>query len=116
MIIDDFGLHLTMLFFDLSIINNIGLFQLSTHSTYLIQSLNIKVFQLFKHYYTEAINQVIRLGDTQFSRIEFLVAFQTLRTQIFKSITICYTFKITRIVPLNLEMVLEKIRAKQTRL
>lgn len=38
-----------------------------------------------------------------------------MRTQTFKATTIRHAFKITGIVPLNPEMVLEKIRAKQAR-
>ena len=113
LIIDGFGSHLTIPFFELATANRIALFRLPAHSTHLTQPLDVGVFQPFKHYHTEAIDQAVRLGDTQFSKLEFLAAFQTMRTQTFKSSTIRHAFRETGIVPLNPEMVLAKIRHKQ---
>jgi hypothetical protein len=36
-------------------------------------------FQLQKYYYAETINRAVRLKDTQFSRAEFLIAFDYIR-------------------------------------
>lgn len=86
------------------------------HSTYFIQPLDVKVFQPFKHYHTEAINQAVRLKDTQFSKLKFFAVFQTMQTQIFKSTTICHVFRETGIISLNPEIVLAKIQHRQTQL
>ena len=113
MIIDWFGSALTIPFFELATANKVALFQLPAYSTHFIQLLDVGVFQPFKHYHTEAIDQAVRLRDTQFSKLKFLAAFQTMRAQTFKSSTIRHAFKETGIVPLNLEMVLAKIQHKQ---
>ena len=116
LIIDGFGSHMTIPFFEKAEANQILLFRLPAHSTHLTQPLDVGVFQPFKHYHTEAIDNAVRLGDTHFSKLEFLAAFQTMRDQTFKSSTIRHAFKITGIVPFNPEAVLEKIRDKQARL
>ena len=116
LIIDGFGLHMTIPFFEKAEANQILLFQLPAHSIHFTQPLDIGVFQPFKHYHTEAINNAIRLSNTQFSKLEFLATFQTMRDQTFKLSTIYYAFKITGIIPFNLEAVLEGIREKQARL
>ena len=55
LIIDGFGSHATIPFFELAIANNIILFRLSAHSTHLTQSLDVGVFQSYKHYHSEAM-------------------------------------------------------------
>ena len=59
---------------------------------------------------------MVRLGNTQFLKLEFFAAFQTMRNQTFKPSIICHAFKITKIVLFNLEAMLEKIHKKQTKL
>jgi hypothetical protein len=41
-----------------------------------------------KHYHAEAINRAMRLNDTKFLRAEFLSAFDGIRKDTFKKITI----------------------------
>lgn len=115
LVIDGFGLHMTIPFFEKATANKIALFRLPAHSTHLTQPLDVGVFQPFKHYHTEAIDRAVRLGDTQFSKPEFLAAFQTMRSQTFKATTIHHAFRITGIVPFSPGIVLEKIQEKQAR-
>ena len=112
LIIDEFESHMTISFLNKIIDNNIVLFRLSAHSTHLTQSLNVEVFQSFKHYHIEIIDKAIRLSDTQFNKLEFLTAFQIFRDQIFKKSTIRHVFKITDLVSFNSNMMLNIIREK----
>ena len=89
------------------------LFRLPPHSTHMTQPLDVGVFQPFKHYHTEAIDQAVRLGDTRFGTLEFLAAFQQFRAKTFKSSTVKHAFEVTGLVPFNPEVVLEKVRANQ---
>ena len=61
----------------------------------------------------DVIDKTVQLGDKKFGKLEFLAAFQSFCNQIFKPITIYHTFKSTRLVPFNSDVVLEKIREKQ---
>ena len=56
LICDEFDFHMTISFLKLCIALKILLFRLSPHFTHLNQSLNVKIFQSFKHYYTEIID------------------------------------------------------------
>ncbi len=113
LIIDGYGSHITIVFHNLATANKIVLFQLPPHSTYLTQPLDVGVFQLFKHYYIDAIDKAVRLGDEKFGKLEFLSAFQSFCNETFKSSTIWHAFKSTGLVPFNLDVVLDKSCEKQ---
>ena len=112
LIIDGFGSHATIPFFELATANNIVLFCLPAHSTHLTQPLDVGDFQPYMHYHAEAVDHAVRMGDREFGKLEFLAAFQTFRNQTFKSSTIRHAFRITGIVPFNPNMVLDIIRQK----
>ena len=77
--------HLTMNFKELCIFYKIIIFLLSSHSTHLIQSLNVDCFQSTKHYYTETVDEVIKTNDTTFSKLNFLTVLLNIRKKIFIS-------------------------------
>ena len=111
LIIDGFGSHMTISFNNMATEAKIVLFRLPPHSTHMTQPLDVGVFQPFKHYHTEAIDEAVRLGDTKFGTVEFLAAFQSFRDKTFRPITIRHAFRATGLVPYNSEVVLEKVRA-----
>ncbi len=112
-IIDEFDSHSIISFLKLITINNIILFRLSIHLIHLTQSLNVRIFQSYKHYHVETVNIVVRMSDSKFDKLKFLAAFQSFRSQIFKSFTIRHAFRITDIVSFNLDVMLDIIRQKQ---
>ena len=93
--------------------HNIALFRLSAHFTHLTQLLDVGLFQPFKHYHTEAIDTAIRAENLNFNKLDFLTAFQTIRTQTFTKSTICSAWKNTGLIPYNPSVVLSKIEAIQ---
>lgn len=97
-------------------VNNIVLFRLFAHLTHLIQSLDVKIFKSYKHYYAEAIDSAVRIKNTKFEKLKFLTAFQTFRNQTFKLFTIRHAFKTTEIVSFNLNMILDIIRKKSIKI
>ena len=109
-LIDSYRLYMTIPFHNLVTKNKIVLFCLPPYSTYLTQPLDIGVFQLFKHYHTDAIDKVVRLGDEKFGKFKFLATFQSFRHQTFKPTTICHAFKSTGLVPFDPDVVPDKIR------
>ena len=64
-----------------------------------------------KHYHAEAVKNVIRLGDVNFNRLDFLDAFNQFRTKAFKSSTIKSIWEKTRLISHNPKVFLTKIRA-----
>ncbi len=85
LVMNDYGSHLTYEFYDNAKYHDIYLMRLSLHSTHLTQSLNVEVFQSFKCHHSEAIDASIRLSDADFTRLDFLTAFQQFRTKAFRS-------------------------------
>lgn len=112
MIVDGFGSHATIPFFELATANNIVLFRLLAHSTHLTQPLDVGVFQPYKHYHTEAVDNAVRMRDREFEKLKFLIAYQTFRTQTFKTSIIRHAFKTTGIVFFNFNIVLDIIRQR----
>ncbi len=86
---DGYGSHLTYEFWSYAKEHKIILFHLPPHSTHLIQTLNVGCFQPFKHYHTQTINRIIRFGDVEFGKLQFLAEFQTMRERTFTETTIC---------------------------
>ena len=46
-----------------------------SHTIYLLQPLDVCIFQPLKHYHSEVVNQAISTGDELFTKVEFLAAF-----------------------------------------
>lgn len=115
LILDGFGSHFTYEIWLLAQENKIALFVLPPHSTHITQPLDVGCFQPFKHYHTEAVDNAIRLGSSDFDRLDFLAAFNWMRSQTFTTSTIQSAFRKTGFWPYNPEIVLEKIRSLQPR-
>lgn len=113
LIMDGYGSHLTYEFWSLAKEHNIILFRLPPYSTHLTQPLDVGCFQPFKHYHTQAIDRVVRLGDVEFGKLQFLAEFQAMRNKTFTEATIRSAWKNTGLIPFNPEMVLSKVRAYQ---
>jgi len=79
------------------------------HCTHLLQPLDVVVFQPYKHYHAEAIDSATRTGCSEFDKIEFLNAINSIRSATFKPSTIISGFQKTGLIPLNPEMVLAKL-------
>lgn len=92
--------------------NRIILFGLPPHTTHFLQPLDVVCFQPLKHYHAEAIDIAVRTGDTEFSKIEFLAAFEGFRAQAFKPSTILSSFRKTGIVPHDPQRVLGPLQEK----
>ena len=99
LLLDSVNSHLEWDFIEYCWDENIIPFAFIPHTTHLCQALDVKCFQLLKHYHSEAIDSAIRVGDSEFSRLEFLAAFQTFHQQAFATSTILSAFRATGVVP-----------------
>ncbi len=87
-IIDGYSSHLTHEFWSYDKKHKIMLFCLFLYYTHLTLLLDVVCFQSFKHYYTQAINRIVRLDNVEFGRLKFLAKFQTMTEKIFTKATI----------------------------
>ena len=79
-------------------------FNLPLHTTHLLQSLNVCVFQSLKHWHLKAVNEAIQTSDKIFIKIEFLAAFNEFRS------TIHSTWKQTDLILFDSNVILNKMQ------
>ena len=68
--------------------HKIILFNLSLHTTHLLQSLNVYVFQSLKHWHSKMINWAVQMSDEIFSKVKFLTVFNEFWIKVFKEFII----------------------------
>jgi len=110
LLLDEYGSHCTKQFLEFCNEKNIIPFCLPPHSTHLLQPLDVVVFQPLKHYHAEAIEEATRTGCSDFNKIEFLAAIESIREKAFKRSTIISAFKKTGLIPYNPNIVLSTLR------
>lgn len=110
LIMDGYGSHDTCEFLEYCEEHNIIPFTFPSHTTHLLQPLDVCVFQPAKHYHSEAVNEAVCTGAEAFSKVDFLAAFNTFRRRAFKSTTILLAWNKTGLIPYNPEVVLEVVR------
>ncbi|RPA77615.1 CENP-B protein, partial [Ascobolus immersus RN42] len=93
LLLDNHTSHCTQEFIEYCDANKIIPFALPSHSTHLLQPLDVRVFQPYKHYHAKAIEEATRLGLVDFDKIEFLANLKTIRDHTFKESTIRSAFK-----------------------
>ena len=109
---DGYSSHYTLEFLEFCTKNDIIPFGLPTHSTHLLQPLDMVVFQLYKHYYRKALNSLVQEGVESITELEFLAEIEAIRRLAFKERTIKGGFKRTGIYPFKPKIVLKEIRAR----
>jgi hypothetical protein len=90
-------------------------FCLPPHTTHLLQPLDVVCFQPLKHYHGEAIDHAVRTGDTEFTKVEFLAAFDKIRHQTFKESTVKSAFRKTGLIPYDPTIVINAMREYEPR-
>jgi len=71
----------------------------------------VVVFQLYKHYHTEALDIATRMGCSQFDKVEFFTAIESICIQTFKPTTIILSaFRETGLWLFNPDIVLDKLQ------
>ena len=81
----------------------------------MLQPLDVVLFQPYKHYHGQEIDEATRTGCTNFDKTEFLASLGRIRLQAFKETSILSGFRKTGIVPYDPQIVLEKLQELQTR-
>ncbi len=113
LIMNNYEFHLIYEFLQYVDFHNIVIFTLFSHSTHVTQSLNVRIFQLMKHYHSKMIDETIRLESTSFNKQNFLAFFISLQVKIFTESNIQSTFKQTELVSYSSKVMLKKMRVWQ---
>lgn len=99
LISDGYNSHLEFDFVEYCWNNYTVPFCLPPHTTHFLQSLDFVCFQPLKYFHAEAI------GDSDFSKYEFLAVFNDVRAQAFRESTTLSAFRKTSLVPYSPELV-----------
>ena len=68
------------------------------------------LFQPYKHWHAQAVDQATRTGCSRFDKLEFLTAINEIRQSTFKTNSIRSSFRECKLVLYNLQIVLKKIK------
>jgi hypothetical protein len=71
---------------------NIHLYPFPSYLTYVLQPLDVGVFQLYKHWYKKAVQHTIRNLDLNYNVASFMHDMQEIRAETFKKGTIYSAF------------------------
>ncbi len=110
LVINDYESHHTREFLFYCENHKIISFDLFSHTTHLLQSLNVCVFQPLKHWHSKVVNEAIQTSDEILTKIEFLTAFNEFRSKVFKKTTIHSTWKQTDLIFIDSNAILNKMR------
>ena len=110
LLMDGHGSHHTYEFLKYYEEHKIKVLDMPSHTTHLLQPLDVGVFQPLKHWHLEAVNKAVQQGDETYTKVEFLNAFNTFRPKAFKASTIRSAWKRTGLILYNPGLVIDKIR------
>ncbi len=65
-----------------------------------------------KNNHTEAVDEPVRTGDAEFSRVEFLAHLESIRSQTFKKSTFLSLFRQTGLIPFNSNICLDELSSQ----
>jgi len=117
LVFDGHGSHITYQFVSYCLSHNILLLCLPSHSTHLLQPLDVGLFSPYQHYYGIEVDNYVRSGKNivGIKKSVFLPFLTAARNQTFSPHNILQSFISTGIWPLNARRVLGKITPTTTK-
>jgi len=109
--LDGFDSHCTSPFLEACDEYKVSPFLLPAHSSHFLQALDVGVFQPYKHWYSQAVNQATRDGYGDINKVEFLHAFKEVRSKALKVNTIRGGFRRCELI-LKPSLVLDELRSR----
>jgi DDE superfamily endonuclease/Tc5 transposase DNA-binding domain len=107
---DGYGSHITREILEFCEKKQIHIFYLPPYTSYILQPLDVVLFQPFKHYHGKAVDYASRTGCGDFNKLEFLAAISSIRRQTFKKNSILSSFRQCGLVPYCPSIVLAKVQ------
>jgi hypothetical protein len=109
LILDGHKSHQSLEFRELCKENNIYTLCMPSHSSHLLQPLDIVCFSVLKRAYSHEIEALIRHHINHITNLEFLPAFKAAFERSYTSANICSAFRGAGLVPLQPDVVLSKL-------
>jgi hypothetical protein len=110
LVMDGHGSHLTKEFMDYCWDHKVVPFLLPAHSTHLLQPLDVGVFGPMKGSYQSILAEQVRYGGCDYTKSDFLDAYQEVRTQSLKKSTIIHAWAKAGLWPLMPRVVLDTLK------
>ena len=112
LIMDGHNSHSTFEFLNYCANVKILVYFLPSHTSQILQPLDVAVFQPYKHWHGRAVGDLYRLGISNINKVDFLNEINKIRTNALKKGTIKKGWKESGIWPHNPSIVLSKIPQK----
>ena len=112
LILDGHSSHLTPLFDQFCTEHKIISLCMPSHSSHILQPLDVGCFSVLKRSYGRQVEQLMRLGIDRIDKPDFLTSYQQARTETFKEDTIRNGFKATGLVPYDPIRVLSELHVQ----
>jgi hypothetical protein len=109
LILDGHSSHLTPLFDRMCAENDIIPLCMPSHSSHLLQPLDVGCFAPLKKAYGRFVSDLARRGYNHIDKHDFLVDYQRARLEAFQSATVQNSFAASGLVPVNAARVLNKL-------
>lgn len=110
LIFDGYGSHITKDVIDYCKWHKIVLFCLPPHTSHFLQPLDVVLFQPYKHWHGEIVDEATRDGCDNFSSVEFLASLHRIRDLTFKRSSIKAAWRQSGIFPWDPEVPLQRLR------
>ena len=113
LVMDGHGSHLTKEFINNCWDYKVVPFLLPVHLTYILQPLDIGIFHLMKAQHQNILAEQVRFGGCEYSRTDFLDAYNEICVRSMKKNSIIYTWESLGLVPFQPHIVLNNMRKFQ---
>ena len=101
--------YLTQQFLQYAKDHNIIICPLPTHTSHVLQPLDVGIFQPLKHWHREAIFNAIDSGESRFNKVDFLYAFQAFYNRAFTLKNIKRAWLQSGHIPYNPQLIYDKL-------
>jgi hypothetical protein len=110
MLMDNHGSHVTPEFIALANENHIRPFPLIPHLTHCMQSLDVGVFQPYKHWHDQAIQDAVATSFVEYSLGQFLNDLTKIRNNTFKASIIRHAFEKSGMWPVDQKQCIKQLK------
>ena len=110
LLMDNYESHETAEFLKLANDNHIFPYSLIPYLTHCMQSLDVDIFQLYKHWHDQAIQNSLADLNFEYNIQSFLRDLPTIRANTFKKSTIRHAFKKSGIWPIDTKQCLKQLK------
>lgn len=110
LLMDRHSSHMDLDFIIKATASNIHLYPFPSHLTYVLQPLDVRVFQPYKHWHAKAIQHTIRNLDIDYNIASFMQDLHEIKAETFKKNTIHSAFKKARMWPISCKAAIAKMK------